>query len=119
MTNIGYHTRLVENHTVKVVGGSFGGSFDMDTVNRLVKSHFTVKVKSSGRAVFVDRKGREVSLYVSVDPLTTDVGYDALLEYRRVQAVIERAEAEKRERLLYLIDSMDTDEAIKRLSECN
>ena len=78
--NIGYHTRLISDNTVKVVGGSFGGRFDIETANRLVKSHFSVAVKQSGRAVFVDKRGREVSLYFTVDAGETDAGKKALAE---------------------------------------
>lgn len=34
--NIGYHTRLDGENSKKISGGSFGGSFDMETVERLV-----------------------------------------------------------------------------------
>lgn len=91
MPNICYHTRLNSDPAVKVVGGSFGGSIDQDTVRRLVKHHFTVTVRPSGTAVFVDRKGREVSLYLTVDPATTDQGAAALKAWRQQQA---RQEAE-------------------------
>jgi len=116
MPNIGYHARLVSDNTVKTVGGSFGGSFDLATVNRLVNNHFTVEVTPSGRAVFVDRRGRRVSLYVSVDADTTEAGRAALLEYRKVELEAERKEEEKREQLRDLLDSMGIEEALKRLS---
>ena len=69
--NIGYHTRLINNNASKVCGGSFGGALDLETANRLVNTHFNVIVKTSGTPVFVDREGREVSLYMSVDPSLT------------------------------------------------
>lgn len=72
--SIGYHTRLDSNNTVRVTGGSFGGGINQETVERLVNAHFQVKILSSGRGVFVDRQGREVSLYLSVDPLSTEAG---------------------------------------------
>lgn len=117
--SIGYHTRSYNNNSVKIVGGSFGGSIDMETVNRLVKSHFTVKVKPSGRAVFVDNKDREVSLYVSIDPSETDAGKLALTEYRKASAKFEQEEAEKRERIQEILDSMSADKALRLLSDTN
>lgn len=113
--NIGYHTRLDSNNTVKLTGGSFGGSFDIETINRLVKSQFTVRVKPSGRVVFVDKEGREVSLYFSVDPETTEAGKLALTEYRRELAQREQAEAQKMDRVQALLDGMSADEILKRL----
>lgn len=80
--NIGYHTRLYGDNTTKVVGGSFGGAIDMQTVERLVRAHFTVTVKPSGATVFVDKQGREVRLYFSIDPGTTTAGQAALREDR-------------------------------------
>lgn len=85
LKNIGYHTRLDGKNSVKVTGGSFGGSLDVETANRLVRSHFTVIVKPSGRPVFVDRGGREVSLYISVDPEITDKGIEAMSAYRKAE----------------------------------
>jgi hypothetical protein len=88
-----YHTRLQSDNTEKIVGGSFDGQFDADTVERLVKAFFTVTVKPSGHAVFVDRDGREVSLYVSVDACETSTGKKALAEWK-AQAV--RVEQERK-----------------------
>lgn len=113
--NIGYHTRLDGNNTVKLTGGSFGGSFDIETVNRLVKSHFTVSVKNSGRLVFVDKTGREVSLYFTVDPQATEAGQVVLKEYRKLAAWREQQEDAKMARVNELIDGMSADELLKRL----
>ena len=98
-SNIGYHTRLISNNNTKVVGGSFGGAIDADTVERLTRSQFTVIVKHSGRAVFVDREGREVSLYLSVDPESTSVGALALQNYRteKRRADLEASEQRAKE----------------------
>lgn len=114
--NIGYHTRLHANNTVKVCGGSFGGSLDVATANRLVKSMFTVRVLNSGRPVFVDRMGREVSLYVSVDPQVTDLGKAALAEHCKVRRLAALAEKEKEDRVRDLLDNMTTDEALRLLT---
>lgn len=91
--NIGYHTRAYLDHTRKLVGGSFGGSVSMETVNRLTRL-FTVTVKPSGRCVFVDREGRECTLYITVDADKTDIGKAAIARWRVEQA----AEAERAER---------------------
>ncbi len=115
--NIGYHTRLDSNNTVKVVGGSFGGSFDWETVERLVKAHFTVKIQPSGRAVFVDREGRAVSLYVSVDPDQTEAGKLALAEDRKAREEAQRVEEDKQAQIDELMSNFTQDELIRRLSE--
>lgn len=80
--NIGYHTRLDSNNTVKVTGGSFGGSTDQETIERLVNAHFSVRIKPSGRAVFVDNQDREVTLYITVDPMSTEKGKKVAKEHR-------------------------------------
>lgn len=113
--NIGYHTRLRRDHTVKVAGGCFGGDFGMETANRLVKHHFTVTVTATGRPIFVDRNGREVTLYMTVDPETTDAGKAAMAEYRRAQEAAQAVEAEKARRVEALLDTMSHDEILERL----
>lgn len=115
--NIGYHPRLDSDNRVKVVGGSFGGTIDMETVERLVKAHFTVIVKPSGRPVFVDKQGREVSLYISVDPAGTEAGRVALLDYWAERNRLEEAEREERAELMARIEDMDTDALRKLLGD--
>ena len=120
MPNIGYHTRLYSDPTKKITGGSFGGSHDIDTMNRLVNAHFTVIIKPSGYPVFVDREGREVMLYTTVDVASTKKGVEAIKQYRIAKAAQEaiddeRYEAEK-EKIESLMDGMSTDEIIRRLS---
>lgn len=115
--NIGYHTRLDSNNTVKVCGGSFGGSFDWETVERLVKAHFTVKIQPSGRAVFVDKEGRAVSLYFSVDPDMTLAGKAALAEDRKAREEAQRIEDEKQGQIDELMSGLSNDEIIRRLTQ--
>ena len=116
--NIGYHTRLYNDVGTKVCGGSFGGSIDMETVNRLMRL-FTVVVKPSGTPVFVDREGREVRLYITVDARETELGKKALAEWRKtkVQEEEERQEREEREaeEINALMRSLSHDEIISRL----
>ena len=116
--NIGYHTRLYNDVGIKVCGGSFGGSIDMETVNRLMRL-FTVVVKPSGTPVLVDREGREVRLYITVDARETELGKKALAEWRKtkVQEEEERQEREKREaeEINALMRSLSHDEIISRL----
>ena len=115
----GYHTRLRSNNTVKVVGGIFGGSLDLETANRLVNAHFTVKVLPSGFPTFVDKEGREVSLYMSVHPEATDKGKLALDVWRREQAAKEREsekrEAEERSLVEDLMENLTHEEIVRRL----
>lgn len=82
MSKISYHTRLDADNKVKVSGGTFGGTVDYETVNRLAKAFFTVSIKPSGRAVFVDKEGREVNLYIKVDAETTSIGIEAKRVWR-------------------------------------
>lgn len=120
MTNsIGYHTRLYSDNTKKIVGGSFGGSLDLDTVNRLAKNEFTVSVRESGVPVFVDRHGRQVTLYISVDAAATEKGIRALREWalanerneetRKLQSEKEEAEIEG------LLGCLSHEEIVRRL----
>jgi hypothetical protein len=117
--NIGYHTRLYKDNTVKVCGGSFGGSIDGDTVERLVNAMFTVKVLQSGTPVFVDREGREVRLYLSVDADKTNKGALALQNYRIERDRLEQERQAQSEREQNEIDQLMADlthdEIIKRL----
>lgn len=119
MKSIGYHTRLDNNNTIKVVGGSFGGAIDMATVNRLVSSHFTVVVKNSGRPVFVDKQGREVSLYLNVDAGSTEKGARVLKEWRAERAKQledEECQAERnQEEIDQLMEGLSHEEIIRRL----
>ncbi|QGH45024.1 hypothetical protein [Bacteriophage Phobos] len=114
--NIGYHTRSDGNNTVKLTGGSFGGAVDQATIERLVRAHFTVRVKPSGRAVFVDREGRDVSLYLTVDPDSTEAGKAALRADRLRRETVERQEHERRRDVLDALDDMSTEELAELLA---
>ena len=114
--SIGYHTRLSGQDSVKVMGGSFGGPFGMETVERLVKHHFKVEVRPSGRPIFVDREGRRVMLYVTVDPETTEAGKAALAQYRAEQRRLGLDAESKARRVQQLMEELDDDEIIRRLS---
>lgn len=113
--NIGFHTRSVKDQAVKYTGGSFGGKFDMETINRLVRSHFNIKVKGSDRLVFVDQQGRECWLYVTVDPQDTELGQTFLAEIRRNKEAQQRQEEEKRRELDMLLGELTVDEALRLL----
>lgn len=114
--SIGFHTRLYGQNSVKVTGGSFGGALDLDTANRLVRNHgFTVIVKPSGNAVFVDREGREVHLYFAVDASQTDAGKAALAVDRKAREAVAREEERKRQEIESLLDDMSPDAALALL----
>lgn len=119
MSNIGYHTRLYSDNTCKVVGGSFGGSMDIETVNRLVKSHFSVVVKNSGTPVFVDKEGREVTLYLTVDAGSSEKGLQALKAWRAEQAKLAVEAENRREReqdeIDQLLEGLSHEEIVRRL----
>lgn len=114
--NIGYHTRDYKNNSIKITGGSFGGKFDQETVERLVNSQFSVVVKPSGACVFVDKSGREVWLYVSVDASETEKGKEALKAYYAARDEMCRVEEEKESQIEMLLSGFSSDEIIERLS---
>lgn len=113
--NIGYHTRLFSDPTVKVIGGSFGGDISMKTVDRLVEAHFSVKIPESGQARFVDKAGREVWLYMTIDPLSTSVGKEAMNEYWKERQLKKEDEDRKREEIETLLEGMTPDEILAKL----
>ena len=114
--SICYHTRGAMTGN-KVMGGSFGGAFDLETVNRLIRYHkYTVVVKPSGNPVFVDVAGREVHIYFSVDPRMTDAGKEALDADRQKRLAAQVQEEAKERRVNELIANMSTEELLERLS---
>jgi hypothetical protein len=119
MKNIAYHTRSTVDDS-KIVGGSFGGDFSLDTVERLAKSHFKVVVKPSGTPVFVDKHGREVRVYFSVDPRDTAMGKAAIAEHNkemaRLASIQEEKEKEQDDQIETLMDTLSKEEIIRRLS---
>lgn len=111
-----YHTRGALTGE-KIMGGSFGGAFDMDTVNRLIRYHkYKVLVKPSGTPVFVDVAGREVHMYFSVDPRFTDAGKEALDADKQKRFSAQAIEEEKERLVNDLIANMTTEELLERLS---
>jgi hypothetical protein len=119
MSNIGYHTRLYADNARKITGGSFSGSLDIETANRLVKSSFTVSVKHSGTCVFVDREGREVRLYITVDADATTEGQLAKklwLKEREIKEEVRRLKAQtEEEEIERLTADLSHDEIVRRL----
>ncbi len=114
--SIGYHTRLHTNNNVKIVGGTFGGDISLETANRLLSAHgYTVIIKPSGNPVFLDKEGREVSLYFTIDPALTEIGRKAIEENNRKQAALRRIEEEKEEEIYNILSSMSNDEILKLL----
>lgn len=116
--NIGYHTRSVNNDE-KVIGGSFGGRIDQETVERLTR-FFTVTVMPSGTPVFVDDRGRRVRLYLTVDPGKTEKGKAALEAWRKEEeakeAAAEKLAEAQDEHLAHLLSRLTYEEAVRRLS---
>lgn len=114
--SIVYHTRGSMTG-VRITGGSFSGSFDIDTVNRLLRAHkYTAIVKPSGHTVFVDSAGREVSLYLFVDPAETGIGNEAIVNHRAEMNRLQKLDEAKERRVNELIANMTTDELLERLS---
>lgn len=113
-----YHSRLFAHHPTKVVGGSITADSLDDAADYLVSQH-TVTVKPSGRAIFVDREGREVNLYLSIEPAETAKGQAALRADREERELAERIRAEheaaQQLELAELLRAIDTEEAIRRL----
>lgn len=121
--SICYHTRAANDNTIRITGGTFGMSTVIEgrldaTVERLAK-RFTVGFTSSGRPVFVDSEGRQVSLYISVHPELTEVG-QAAIRARRIEDDAKRAAAALRvkaeaDELEDLMSGLTHAEIIKRL----
>lgn len=100
MPNITYHVRAEEGQAL-LKSGSFGGDMSPETVQRMANAHgLTVSIKPSGRAVFVDREGRAVSLYFRADPMATTQGRDAYLAYAQALQAARAAEMKKEAALL-------------------
>ena len=119
--NICYHTRAANGENVgqKLTSGSFGGAIDQETVERITRL-FDVKIKPSGTPVFVDKEGREVNLYFSIDPRKTEKGKEALRNYRHEQTRIweeERVQREKEaQELAELLSNFTHEELMRKLS---
>jgi len=111
--NICYHTRLVKDGS-KVVGGSFGGAIDQETVERITRL-FSVVVKPSGTPVFVDNQGREVNLYFHINPEDTVKGNIAIKAHRLKEEREQNKIREQREELEELMAGLDYEELIRRL----
>lgn len=114
--NISYHTRLSGDDSVKVCGGSFGGTIDIDTVERLVNNHFSVVIKDSGFGVFIDKEGREVNLYIRVFASETEKGRIAVKEWYLKRQHEQEIEDAKEKEVESLLAGLSYDEIIKRLS---
>lgn len=113
--SIGWHTRLRSDLKVKTRGGGFGGQIDIATIDRLVKAHFTVRELPSGTLTFVDKEGRDVNLYISVDPDMTEVGKAAAKAAQALRMTVQQKLDERRAVLDDLLDGLDIEEAIRRL----
>jgi hypothetical protein len=104
--SIGYQTRLDESDSTLVQSGSFGGSIDQSTVDRLVNNNFDVAVRPSGRCVLVDRQGRQVQLYLRVDPSKTVKGKAVYAAWREQECKRLAAETANEEHLREELDTM-------------
>ena len=116
--NIEYHTRAYRDSTVRLTGGSFGGHIDQETVEGLTRL-FSVTVLPSGTPIFVDRHGREVRLYITVDACNTTKGKEALKAWHAERARLEAEEAARTEpneaEIADLISGLSHDEIVRRL----
>lgn len=111
-SNISYHTRLHSDNSKKIIGGSFGGNCDIDTINRLVNAHFNINIKNSGIAVFVDKELQEVDLYIKITPTMSDKGKQLIKNHYKE---LQKIENDKKKKLQSLLDCMDDDELLERL----
>lgn len=109
--NIAYHTRLYGDQSKVCAEGVFGGCVDMTTAQRLVNAHFTVAVRKSGTPVFVDKQGREVSLYFTIAARDTPQGQVALKRFRDAQESAQKAQEIQDD-----VDDAEIEHLIKSLS---
>lgn len=91
----------------------------METVNRLVNNNFTVSIRPSGSPVFADKEGRNVNLYLYIDPDETEKGKTTRLSYElaKEQERERQCELEKhqQEEIENLTASLSHEEIIRRL----
>lgn len=111
-----YHTRL-DGKDIKLSSGTLQGECDKETINSLVNKLFSVKILASGRAVFVDGDGRNVMLYVTIDPLTTDKGKAAKKEHEEINAAQNKKDQELQDLVDNMINSYTNEELYKILKE--
>jgi hypothetical protein len=84
MTTNCYHTRDANKNSVKITGGMLHASSHDDAAMKAAHN-LAVIIKPSGSPVFVDRQGREVSLYISVHPEHTEQGKAALRAFQEAE----------------------------------
>jgi hypothetical protein len=113
MSRIVYHTRNTQGG--KIQGGTFGGTFDQETIERLVTSWFTVRELPSGSLCFVDQAGRDVSLYIQIPADGCKAGRILLEAQAKRRAEAEAAEEKLRVEAQNLVDELGPGEAIRRL----
>lgn len=118
-TAVGYHTRAYLDTTQKISGGFFRGGLDAKTIGNLINAYFDVKIMSGGRAVFVDKNGRPVFLYITVDPSMTAKGKELIAANQAAQRSLAQAlqaqEIREREELEDVMQGLSHAEIIKRL----
>lgn len=120
---IRYYTYLYSDNTERVGSGSFAGDISMETVNRLVKNFFDVKILPSGSSVFVDKEGQEVSLYFKIDADKTEKGVVAMENLKKEQEakrLIEQEKLERETQVLYdtiesALRSLTIEEIVQRI----
>jgi hypothetical protein len=115
--SIGYHTRLYGNNKVKCCGGSFGGDISQDTVERVVNCMFTVIVKPSGTPVFVDKQGREVYLYFTIDARNTEKGKEALTAFYAEREKASEVLRQQERHLEDVLSSMSTHDILQAIED--
>jgi hypothetical protein len=109
-----YYTRLHSNENIWFEGGPLG-DIDSATIDRLVEARFTVGISSTGQAVFVDRTGKDVALWITVAPEKTSQGKEAMELWRANKERREAEAARQREEITRTLNALTPDEALRRL----
>lgn len=100
-----YHTR--DSKGIKLTGGMLHAENHDEAAERATLG-LEVKISRSGRPMFCNKQGREVSLYLSVHPEHTAKGQKAIVEYRAERDRRYQEEAQKLSRFGGYDDDDDT-----------
>lgn len=96
----------------KYSGGTWYCDGDLNqAADQLTASHDII-VTNSGRVSFVDKNGRMISIYLTIDPAETEKGKRVLKEHNEKK---RREEKERQEKLNQLVASVGIDRAIEIL----
>lgn len=103
----------------KLIGGTFDGDLKPDTIQKLVTFlGLKAKIQPSTAITFIDKKERNVSLYVHVDPSSTDEGKHAWDSYHANKCQDALTQLEN-ERIMNTLNPDELNKVLKALKSIN